>query len=88
MEERCESVFAHYVSKEYQCCSPETRDDLLRAFVQGTEAAKHHRGIDLCPYSATTQPDEFMAWIEGFKCCSTSDVTAPVGTFAHPTSDL
>lgn len=54
----------------YPLCPGEQRQTLLQAFEQGSQAARSASDIGRCPYSATRDPDTFLAWLAGFKCCS------------------
>jgi ribosome modulation factor len=70
---RCKSVFDDFSVREEQDGNLVVdKEQLLLAFHQGTLAAKANRDVGHCPFSALTQPSEFLAWLEGFQCCSAS----------------
>jgi ribosome modulation factor len=70
---RCKSVFDEFSLREEQDENfVLDRERLLLAFHQGTLAAKARRDVGHCPFSAVTEQSEFLAWLEGFRCCSAS----------------
>ncbi|WP_172723863.1 hypothetical protein [Neorhizobium sp. T25_27] len=70
LECHCKEVFNEYVKKQYGDLSPVLTEGLLQAFEQGAEAAKHGKDATLCLYSSVSEPERFLAWVEGFRCCS------------------
>lgn len=72
LERRCAEVFSQYVNREYGGPSLDLQEGLLIAFEQGTEVSRHGGDLSLCPYNAVSDPERFLAWVEGFQCCSVS----------------
>jgi hypothetical protein len=70
LQARGQKVFTHYVNTTYPLCPADQKDLLLLAFEAGSRAAKDAGETGDCPYSASDDPDAFMAWLEGFRCCS------------------
>lgn len=72
LEHRCRQVFEAYVEREHPGRAVLWSEKLLVAFEAGTVAAKRSGDASLCPYSALTAPNEFLAWLAGFRCCDRS----------------
>lgn len=70
LEARCKNVLRRHIENEYGNWTLDLENALVQAFENGTEASKHGRDASLCPYSAVSDPERFLAWVEGFKCCS------------------
>jgi hypothetical protein len=71
LDARCKQIFTAYIDREYGGSALDIEEALLLAFEQGTEAAKRRGDASSCPYSAVADPEQFLAWVEGFECCST-----------------
>ena len=70
---RCKSVFDEFsLRKEQDGNFVLDGETLLLALHQGTVAAKARRGVGHYPFSAVTEKSEFLACLEGFRCCSAS----------------
>lgn len=69
LQPRCEKVFAQFLGGSDLDATPEAIDRLRSAFARGTEAAKRGTNLGVCPFSSTSSPDEFLAWVSGFHCC-------------------
>jgi hypothetical protein len=63
-------IFTTYIRREYGDSPLDIEGALSLAFDQGTYAAKHRGDASSCPYSAVSDPEPFLAWVEGFQCCS------------------
>lgn len=70
LDARCKEVFTAYVGREYGESPLDIQEALSLAFEQGTQAAKYGGDASSCPYSAVSDPEPFLAWVEGFQCCS------------------
>ena len=69
LQPRCEQVFAEFLGRNDLDTMQEGIDRLRSAFARGTEAAKKGANLGLCPFSSTSSPHEFLAWVAGFRCC-------------------
>jgi hypothetical protein len=70
LDARCKEIFTAYIDREYGDSPLAIEEALSLAFVQGTQAAKRRGDASSCPYSAVSDPEPFLAWVEGFECCS------------------
>lgn len=70
MNADCKQIFTEYIAREYGDSPLDIQETLSLAFEQGTQAAKHRGDASSCPYSAVSDPEPFLAWVEGFECCS------------------
>jgi hypothetical protein len=70
LDDRCNEIFTEYIDREYGGSPLAIEETLSVAFEQGTYAAKHRGDASSCPYSAVSDPEPFLAWVEGFECCS------------------
>ncbi len=75
LADRCHCVFQEFVDSETQSQGRDIDDkDLIAAFEEGTIAAKSKLDTGYCPYSASKEPSNFLAWLAGFRCCSGDSV--------------
>ncbi|WP_172717187.1 MULTISPECIES: hypothetical protein [Neorhizobium] len=70
MDARCKEIFTAYIDREFGGSPLDIEEALLLAFEQGTQVAKHRGDASSCPYSAVSDPEHFLAWVEGFECCT------------------
>lgn len=71
LAERCQGVFKAFFLDEGRIPDAQiNEDELIKAFEEGTLAAKARLDIGFCPYSASKESSKFLAWLSGFRCCS------------------
>jgi hypothetical protein len=65
----CEDVLAQYMDRNHAEASEDLRVRVRLAFDEGSDAAKANADASRCRFSAVDAPDEFLAWLAGFRCC-------------------
>lgn len=70
LDARCKEIFTAYIDREYGDSPLDIKEALSLAFEQGAQVAKRRGDASSCPYSAVSDPEPFLAWVEGFNCCS------------------